>query len=178
MYQEHANRAFAVALDQRRLTWAARSFYPVFTLDIGGSRPIATSTPRLASTSARSFPALPSWPRTQCQSIAWPLLFTSSSRACHSSTFLTGCLVEVRQPLAFQPGSHSVMPLSTYWLSTYRLTAHGRLSACSAWITAISSMRLLVVSRSPPKSSFSVAPDFISTPQPPGPGFPLQAPSV
>src|SRR5687768_3269534 len=143
-----------------------------------GNRPKATSTPRLASTSARSLPGLPSWPRTQRQSIAWPLLFTNSSRACHSSTFFTGCLVEVRQPFAFQPGSHSVMPLSTYWLSTCSVTAQGRLSACSAWITAINSMRLLVVSLSPPYSSFSVAPDFINTPQPPGPGFPLQAPSV
>ena len=66
----------------------------------------------------------------------------------------------VRQPLAFQPGSHSVMPLSTYWLSRYSVTAHGRLSASSAWITAISSMRLLVVPSSPPNSSFSVAPDL------------------
>ena len=103
---------------------------------------------------------------------------TSSSSACQSSTFFTGCLAAVRQPLAFQPGSHSVMPLSTYWLSTCSVTAQGRLSACSAWITAISSMRLLVVRRSPPNSSFSVPPDLSSTPQPPGPGLPLQAPSV
>ena len=60
------------------------------------------------------------------------------------------CLAAVRQPLAFQPGNHSVMPLSTYRLSTCSFTAQGRLSACRPWMTAINSMRLLVVTRSPP----------------------------
>ena len=51
------------------------------------------------------------------------------------------------------------MPLRTYSLSVWIVTSHGRLSADSASITAVSSMRLLVVSASPPKSSFScVAP--------------------
>src|SRR5690606_37907600 len=45
-------------------------------------------------------------------------------------------------------------------------------------ITARSSMRLLVVSASPPCSFFSWAPWRSSAPQPPGPGLPLQAPSV
>src|SRR5690606_2869392 len=53
-----------------------------------------------------------------------------------------------------------------------------RLRARNAWITAISSMRLLVVSGSPPCSDFSCGPWRNSTPQPPGPGLPLQAPSV
>ncbi len=39
-------------------------------------------------------------------------------------------------------------------------------------------MRLLVVWGSPPESSFSRLPERITTPQPPGPGLPLQAPSV
>src|SRR3954468_22478438 len=39
-------------------------------------------------------------------------------------------------------------------------------------------MRLLVVSGSPPDSSFSCAPERMIAPQPPGPGLPLQAPSV
>src|SRR3990167_4670972 len=54
----------------------------------------------------------------------------------------------------------------------------GRLSAVSASITASNSIRLLVVPSSPPKSSFSVEPERSSTPQPPGPGLPLHAPSV
>src|SRR5699024_8065691 len=44
-------------------------------------------------------------------------------------------------------------------------------------MTAVSSIRLLVVFSSPPNSSFSWPPARIHTPQPPGPGLPLQAPS-
>src|SRR6185503_13476265 len=39
-------------------------------------------------------------------------------------------------------------------------------------------MRLFVVCASPPNISFSRPPARISTPQPPGPGLPLQAPSA
>ena len=46
----------------------------------------------------------------------------------------------------------------------------------------VSSMRLLVVSASPPESSFSntllAVRNRKIAPQPPGPGLPLQAPSV
>src|SRR5574343_476681 len=47
-----------------------------------------------------------------------------------------------------------------------------------ARMAAVSSMRLLVVSFSPPHSSFSCGPRRRIAPQPPGPGLPLQAPSV
>ncbi len=58
-----------------------------------------------------------------------------------------------------------------------------RSSASSASAAAVSSMRLLVVSASPPLSSRSLtisSPRIarINTPQPPGPGLPLHAPSV
>src|SRR5262245_10974511 len=53
-----------------------------------------------------------------------------------------------------------------------------RLRDSSAWIAAISSMRLLVVRISPPQSSFSFPRQRRIAPQPPGPGLPLQAPSV
>ena len=46
------------------------------------------------------------------------------------------------------------------------------------WRTASSSMRLLVVPSSPPNNSFTNSPDRSNAPQPPGPGLPLQAPSV
>jgi hypothetical protein len=52
------------------------------------------------------------------------------------------------------------------------------LEGLQASITAVSSMRLLVVSGSPPNNSFSRPGARSSTPQPPGPGLPLQAPSV
>ena len=45
-------------------------------------------------------------------------------------------------------------------------------------MTAVSSIRLLVVAGSPPKSSRSCPPHSSSAPQPPGPGLPLHAPSV
>src|SRR5690606_18189839 len=57
-------------------------------------------------------------------------------------------------------------------------TRQGRLSASSAMIAAVSSMRLLVVAGSPPESSFSVVPSRSRAAQPPGPGLPRQAPSV
>src|SRR5438552_5217406 len=63
-------------------------------------------------------------------------------------------------------------------LSVCRCTRHGRLSASRPLIAAISSMRLLVVSGSPPDSSRSVSPMRSNTPQPPGPGLPRHAPSV
>jgi hypothetical protein len=44
-----------------------------------------------------------------------------------------------------------------------------------ARITAVSSMRLLVVASSPPLPWWSAE---LAHAQPPGPGFPLQAPSV
>ena len=69
------------------------------------------------------------------------------------------------------------MPCITYLLSVCSSTLQGRFSASSAWMAAISSMRLLVVSRSPPHSSFSCPPDMSTAPQPPGPGLPRQAPS-
>src|SRR4051794_41890801 len=58
------------------------------------------------------------------------------------------------------------------------MISQGRFSACSARIAASSSIRLLVVSGSPPDISFSRAPERMIAPQPPGPGLPLQAPSV
>jgi hypothetical protein len=101
---------------------------------------------------------------------------TSSSR--HSSAFFTGLRSAVRQPLRFQLWIQPWMPFLTYCESVYRSIAQARVSASSARITAVSSMRLLVVSDSPPKSSRSRSPNRSSAPQPPGPGLPLQAPSV
>src|SRR5688572_25485523 len=134
------------------------------------------STPRLASASARSLPSWPEWPRTQCHS-TWCAEATSSS-FFHRSTFFTGSLAAVFQPRAFHMRSHSVMPFCTYCESVNRRTRLGRVSAASASITAVSSMRLLVVCGSPPKSSRSAPSDSRTAPQPPGPGLPLQAPSA
>src|SRR3546814_10655027 len=52
------------------------------------------------------------------------------------------------------------------------------LSSVRASIAAFSSIRLLVVANSPPLSVRRVSPYCSTAPQPPGPGLPLQAPSV
>jgi hypothetical protein len=70
------------------------------------------------------------------------------------------------------------MPFITYDESTWMVTSLGCLSARRASTTALSSMRLLVVTFSPPNSSLRCSPAFRSAPQPPSPGLPLQAPSV
>ena len=54
----------------------------------------------------------------------------------------------------------------------------GSLSADRPSMAAVSSMRLFVVSASPPDSSFSKPPQRSMAAQPPGPGLPRQAPSV
>ena len=71
------------------------------------------------------------------------------------------------------------MPFCTYSESVCRSTREGTIfKASSAEIAAISSMRLLVVTASPPESSLRCRPEINIAPQPPGPGFPEQAPSV
>ena len=96
----------------------------------------------------------------------------------HRSSFLTGFRAAVRQPLRCQAGTHLVIPFSRYVLSVWSCTRDGRFSASSAWMAAISSIRLFVACGSPPCSSFSVPFHRSTTPQPPGPGFRLHAPSV
>src|SRR5207302_10058670 len=63
-------------------------------------------------------------------------------------------------------------------LSVWSRTRQGRLSASRPLIAARSSIRLLVVSASPPAISRSLSPVRNSAAQPPGPGLPRHAPSV
>src|SRR4029077_6455696 len=142
----------------------------------GWATPAASSMPRRASASARSLPGSPACPFTHTQSTSCGRIASVSRR--HRSSFLPGFLAAVFQPLRCQFGIHLVIPSSRYLLSVCRLTVVGRCSASSAWMAAISSIRLFVVSGSKPYSSFSLPCQRITTPQPPGPGFPLQAPSV
>ncbi|MCY1310356.1 hypothetical protein D9M70_605370 [compost metagenome] len=112
--------------------------------------------PLRASSSARSFSGWPAWPLTQCQVTLCRRL--ASSSACQSSAFFTGFLSAVFQPFFFQPWIHLEMPSITYLLSVCRSTSQALFSASSAEIAANNSMRLLVVSASPPESSFSTSP--------------------
>src|SRR5580693_6643526 len=112
--------------------------------------------PSRASLSARLFSSLSAWPLTQrhstvCRSAA-------AARARQRSSFLTGFLDAVRQPLLFQLLIQPVTPPRKYWESVCRVTSHERFKELRASIAAVSSMRLLVVSASPPFSSFSWSP--------------------
>ena len=129
-----------------------------------------------ANVSTRSFISSPLWPRTQNQWIF--LVDANSSSFCHRSWFLTGFFVDVRQLFFFQPGSHDCMPFLTYWLSVWISSSSCRRAAVNAQITAINSMRLFVVLRSPPLRSAVCVPSVATNPQPPGPGLPRQEPSV
>ena len=101
------------------------------------------------------------------------------SNSCHKSIFLTGVfLLAVFQLFSFHFGSHWFIPSITYLLSVYRVMSQGAFNALSADMTAVNSMRLLVVFSSPPLSSFSVVLWRNITPHPPGPGLPEHAPSV
>src|SRR5690606_23745509 len=132
--------------------------------------------PSRASSSARSLSSSPLWPFTQCQEMSWRLV--ASSKACQSSTFFTGFLSAVFQPLRFQPWIQPWTPFLTYWLSVWISTLQGRVRALSASMAAVSSILLLVVSGAPPFNSLRCCPNCRMAPQPPGPGLPEQAPSV
>jgi len=72
-----------------------------------------------------------------------------------------------------------VMPSSRYLLSVCRLTVVGRCSASSAWMAAISSIRLFVVSGvGAVQLLFLALRAHHHAPAPRAPGFPLHAPSV
>ena len=105
---------------------------------------------------------------------------TSASSAISRSWFLTGVPAAVFQPLRFQPGSHFVIELSISCESVTTTTFEPSGSERRPSSAAVSSIRLLVVSFSPPESSIGSAPSAGMTiaAQPPGPGLPLQAPSV
>src|SRR5437016_11133103 len=106
----------------------------------------------------------------------WRRAASSSTR--HRSLFLTGRLSAIVHPRFFQLWIHSVMPVRTYSLSVNSSTSLAPFNALSASITAVSSIRLLVVPDDPPCSSLRCRPLHKTTPQPPGPsGFRLHAPA-
>ncbi len=93
---------------------------------------------------------------------------------------MTGVPAAVFQPFFFQPGSHLVIELSISCESVTTTTFDPSGSARGPLSAADSSIRLLVVSFSPPESSTFSEPSAGMTiaAQPPGPGLPEQAPSV
>jgi len=109
----------------------------------------------LASAAARALYGSPLWPLTQCQvMVCCPARWYS---VCQRSPLAIRRPLPPgleRQPLAAQRSIHCVMPLRRYSESVKSVTWLAPLSARSAWMAAVSSMRLLVVSGSAPLSSF------------------------
>ena len=102
-----------------------------------------------------------------------------ASRRSQRSGFRAGFLSAFFQPRAFQPLAQPFSrPSMTYLESDHRSTVQGSFKRDRASITAVSSIRLLVVSASPPESSRLWVPYIRMAPHPPGPGLPEQAPSV
>ena len=102
----------------------------------------------------------------------------ASISSCQSSAFLTGFLSAVasRSSPAVDPLGDAVADIVAVGIE---LTRHGRFSASSPRIAASSSIRLLVVSGSPPRQFLLArARADHRRPSRPGPGLPLQAPSV
>ncbi len=90
-----------------------------------------------------------------------------------------GFLSLFTQPRARQPLAQPLeRPSITYLESLQKEMSQGSLSCSSARMIPISSMRLLVVSASPPEISLRTPLYSRIAPQPPGPGLPLHAPSV
>src|SRR5690606_9283924 len=109
-----------------------------------------------ARSSTRSLSGSPECPFTQRQSITWRP--AAACRRSQRSRFLTASPPEVFQPRRTQLGIHRVMPWRTYCESVCRVTLQASVSVSRATMAAISSMRLLVESSSPPTSSRSCAP--------------------
>src|SRR4051794_14292006 len=138
-----------------------------------------------ASRSARSLSALwacsapVSWPLTQCQrTSAWRAI--SSSSAMTRAWVLTGWADAVFQPFFFPPWIHLVIESSSRVEAGTMHAVEPGASERRPSSAAVYSMRLLVVWPSPPDSSTVPAPSAPTTiaAHPPGPGLPLQAPSV
>ena len=83
------------------------------------------------------------------------------------------------QPRRSQAGAHFVIVFTQSWLSVWTSTAASPGSILNASMSARSSIRLLVVSRSWPCAFDTISPRSTqTTPQPPGPGLGTALPSV
>src|ERR1700736_3497295 len=129
-----------------------------------------------ASSSARLLSSCIAWPLVQTHRVLCRATSSSSSR--QRSLLITGFLALVSQFRFFQAWIHSVMPFFTYSESVITSTSHGSLMARSPSMAAVSSIRLLVVWGAQPNISRLRLPYRRIHAQPPGPGLPIQAPSV
>src|SRR5699024_7796495 len=130
-----------------------------------------------ASRSTRLFRLLSECPFTLIHLTSCGCMAVSISS--HKSRFSTGFLLDFFHPRFIHPLIQfcwKVLMISA--LSLWICTRQGSVRTFRASITARISIRLLVVSWAPPVISRSLPFHCSSAAQPPGPGFPLQAPSV
>ena len=137
----------------------------------------APGTPRLAKASARSLPGSPAWRLDPVP--AHLVLLRQRVQPLPQVDVLhrlvVGGLPAARLP-AVDPGADAVAQVLAVGVDGRRHRPasarpgprSARSAPCGCWWSA----------RSPPHSSFACPPDFSQAPQPPGPGLPLQAPSV
>ena len=137
-----------------------------------GRRRRTWATPWLASASARSLPASPEWPFTQRQSISCRRgrVVQRAPQVGVLDRLLGRVLPAVALP-AGDPAGDALAARTGCRCRAPRRT--GRVSADSAWMAAVSSIRWLVVCGSPPNSSLACSPLDSQAPQPPGPGIAL-----
>ncbi len=82
---------------------------------VGARYSDSDSTPRFASSSARTLPGVAACPLTQCHSMS--CCATARSSCCQRSAFLTGLRSAVFQPFRFHAWIQVWMPFLTYWES-------------------------------------------------------------
>src|SRR5699024_8891196 len=103
----------------------------------------------------------------------------AESISSQRSRFCTGLFLGVFQPFFCQDLIHPCFKaLTTSALSLWTFTQHGSVSAFNASMPARISTPQLAVFPALPLSSRSGSFHCNSAPHPPGPGLPLQAPSV
>ena len=124
--------------------------------------------------STRSFIRSPEWPFTHWKVTGRSGSKASGSSSSHRSRLATGLPWALRQPRRFQPTHHRLRKQFTTYVESL-ITCSGPGTAWRARVTAVTSIRWLVVWASPPLSE---SPPSTAHAHPPGPGFPRHEPSV
>jgi hypothetical protein len=117
--------------------------------------------------------ASPEWPFTH-RKVTSPRVVTASTSGFHRSWLATGFFALFIQPRASQPSHHRSRKQFTTYVESLT-TSSGPSSARTASSAALISMRWFVDRASAPLAH---RPPGTAQAQPPGPGFPWQAPSV
>ena len=144
---------------------------------VGGSPPDRAPWVRAASTARRSttsFISSPLWPLTHSNVISSRRARYRPISGFHRSWFLTGSFFAFFQSRRSQPSYQRCLKQSTTYLESLTMR-RGPSMARIASSAACTSIRWFVVAAAEPLAN---APPGTAHAHPPGPGFPMQAPSV